>query len=156
MAERLVELNAALRNVLLQPLRIGMFAGPVIVGEMGFGQATSVTAIGDAVNTAIDQSRDQDLAVQAGGLGRGLPPRRRGPRLPPRQMKVRGRSGALQVHLVKQAMALRPVLREETAGDPHPALSPLGEGRGGFIWSLRGLLQALDILRIPTTLSAMP
>ncbi|HSR73096.1 MAG TPA: adenylate/guanylate cyclase domain-containing protein, partial [Kiloniellales bacterium] len=54
MAERLVEVNAALAHDLEQPLRIGIgiHVGPVIVGEMGYGSATSVTAIGDAVNTA--------------------------------------------------------------------------------------------------------
>ena len=31
---------------------IGIHAGPAIVGEMGFSGAASITAIGDAVNTA--------------------------------------------------------------------------------------------------------
>ena len=54
MAERLDDLNRALANDLEAPLRIGIgiHVGPVIVGEMGYGSATSVTAIGDAVNTA--------------------------------------------------------------------------------------------------------
>ena len=54
MAKNLDDLNATLRNDLKEPLRmgIGLHAGPVIVGEMGFAGATSVTAIGDAVNTA--------------------------------------------------------------------------------------------------------
>ena len=36
------------------PLRlgIGIHRGPVIVGEMGWGRTTSLTAIGDVVNTA--------------------------------------------------------------------------------------------------------
>ncbi|MDX1575721.1 MAG: adenylate/guanylate cyclase domain-containing protein, partial [Kiloniellales bacterium] len=54
MSERLLEINAALKHDLGQPLRIGIgiHTGPVIVGEMGYGQSVSVTAIGDAVNTA--------------------------------------------------------------------------------------------------------
>jgi adenylate cyclase len=54
MSERLTELNASLRGDLEQPLRIGIgiHVGHVIVGEMGYGIATSLTAIGDAVNTA--------------------------------------------------------------------------------------------------------
>jgi adenylate cyclase len=54
MSEQLVELNASLRGELEHPLRIGIgiHVGPVIVGEMGYGSATTVTAIGDAVNTA--------------------------------------------------------------------------------------------------------
>jgi adenylate cyclase len=54
MSERLEELNLSLRGELDQPLRIGIgiHVGPTIVGEMGYGTATAITAIGDAVNTA--------------------------------------------------------------------------------------------------------
>ena len=54
MSERLEELNQSLRGELDQPLRIGIgiHVGPTIVREMGYGNATAITAIGDAVNTA--------------------------------------------------------------------------------------------------------
>jgi adenylate cyclase len=54
MSERLVELNRALANDLPEQLRIGigLHFGPTIVGEMGYGKAVSLTAVGDAVNTA--------------------------------------------------------------------------------------------------------
>jgi adenylate cyclase len=54
MSEHLVELNTALENDLGEPLRIGigLHFGPTIVGEMGYGKAVSLTAVGDAVNTA--------------------------------------------------------------------------------------------------------
>jgi adenylate cyclase len=54
MSQRLIELNLSLSGELDAPLRIGIgiHAGPVIVGEMGYGSATSITAIGDSVNTA--------------------------------------------------------------------------------------------------------
>lgn len=54
MSTALDELNHALRADLDEPLRIGIgiHLGTVIVGEMGFSNAVSFTAIGDAVNTA--------------------------------------------------------------------------------------------------------
>jgi adenylate cyclase len=54
MSEGLRELNQSLASDVAEPLRIGIgiHAGPAIVGEMGHGRATSVTAVGDTVNTA--------------------------------------------------------------------------------------------------------
>jgi class 3 adenylate cyclase len=54
MSERIPELNASLQAELDRPLRIGVgiHCGPTIVGEMGYGNAAAITAIGDAVNTA--------------------------------------------------------------------------------------------------------
>jgi len=54
MAENLREINQTLQHDLTEPLRIGIgiHAGAAIVGEMGHGHATSITAIGDSVNTA--------------------------------------------------------------------------------------------------------
>ncbi len=114
MAERLVELNAALRSDLAQPLKIGIgiHAGPVIVGEMGYGAATSITAIGDTVNTA---SRLESLTKEFGVQLVVSEPVARYAAVdladyPDQWIEVRGRSGTLQIHLVKQAMTLRPVL----------------------------------------------
>jgi adenylate cyclase len=55
------ELNDAYASELDRPLRIAMslHAGPAIVGQMGYGQATSLTAIGDTLNAA---SRLEELA----------------------------------------------------------------------------------------------
>jgi len=54
MAQRLDELNTTLSTELREPLRIGigLHVGPAIIGEMGYGAATSLTAVGDSVNTA--------------------------------------------------------------------------------------------------------
>ena len=54
MAKRLDELNETLATELAEPLRIGigLHVGPAIIGEMGYGKATSLTAVGDSVNTA--------------------------------------------------------------------------------------------------------
>jgi adenylate cyclase len=61
MSGRLALLNKALAHDLREPLRIGIgvHMGPAIVGEMGYGRAVSLTAVGDAVNTA---SRVEGLA----------------------------------------------------------------------------------------------
>ncbi|MGA8382246.1 MAG: adenylate/guanylate cyclase domain-containing protein [Stellaceae bacterium] len=65
MSERMGELNASLHDEIERPLRIGIgiHAGPIIIGEMGYGSATAITAIGDAVNTA---SRLEELTKEFG------------------------------------------------------------------------------------------
>jgi adenylate cyclase len=54
MARGLASINQSLSEELPEPLRIGIgiHAGPVIIGEMGYGDAVSLTAIGDTVNIA--------------------------------------------------------------------------------------------------------
>jgi adenylate cyclase len=54
MAERMQSLNRVLIHDLPEPLRIGIgiHTGSAIVGEMGYGTAVSITAVGDCVNTA--------------------------------------------------------------------------------------------------------
>ena len=65
MGRVLAELNTTLTHDLDEPLRIGIgiHVGPAIVGEMGYGRAVSLTAIGDSVNTA---SRVEALTKQYG------------------------------------------------------------------------------------------
>ena len=54
MSQKLAELNDQLEHELSEPLRIGIgiHVGPAIIGEMGYGTASGLTAIGDSVNTA--------------------------------------------------------------------------------------------------------
>lgn len=67
MSEKLDELNTLLNADLSAPLRIGIgiHLGPAIVGEMGYGPAVSVTAIGDTVNTASRlEAKTKDYGAQ--------------------------------------------------------------------------------------------
>jgi len=54
MSGRIDDLNRTFADDLPRPLRIGIgiHFGNVVLGEMGWGRATSLTAIGDCVNTA--------------------------------------------------------------------------------------------------------
>jgi adenylate cyclase len=65
MALALEVLNRDLAAELAEPLRmgIGLHLGPAIVGEMGYGRAVSLTAIGDTVNVA---SRLEALTKELG------------------------------------------------------------------------------------------
>jgi adenylate cyclase len=65
MSQNLAELNRTLAPELAEPLRIGIgiHAGPAIVGEMGYARATTLTAVGDAVNVA---SRLEQLTKEYG------------------------------------------------------------------------------------------
>jgi adenylate cyclase len=119
MAERLMEINAALKHDLDQPLRIGIgiHTGPVIVGEMGYGRATSITAIGDAVNTASRlealtkefqaQLVLSDSVAQRAGVDLGA--------FPQEEIEVRGRQGRLAVRVVRSALALPVTADREVA-----------------------------------------
>jgi adenylate cyclase len=67
MARNLQEVNRLLAHDLDAPLRIGIgiHAGPAIVGEMGYGRAISLTAVGDTVNTASRlETLTKELACQ--------------------------------------------------------------------------------------------
>jgi adenylate cyclase len=110
MAAGMDELNRLLRNDLEDPLRIGIgiHIGTVIVGEMGYAEAMSVTAIGDAVNTA---SRLEDMTKELGGqlVVSESVARRAGVDLSGfanREIEVRGRSEPLTVYVVPNARDL--------------------------------------------------
>ncbi|MEM1391522.1 MAG: adenylate/guanylate cyclase domain-containing protein [Pseudomonadota bacterium] len=67
MAQKLEELNEALAGDLDEPLHIGIgvHTGTAIVGKMGYKRTSSLTAIGDVVNTASRlESATKELGVQ--------------------------------------------------------------------------------------------
>src|SRR3546814_14695366 len=112
MAQSLEELNRSLAHDLPAPLRIGigLHSGAVIVGEMGNGRATSLTAIGDAVNTASRlEAMTKEFGAQlivsaplAGHAGIDLAS------FPRPQIALRGRSQPREVHVLQTPLALPP------------------------------------------------
>ncbi|MFQ5970923.1 MAG: adenylate/guanylate cyclase domain-containing protein [Alphaproteobacteria bacterium] len=131
MAAGLEELNESLSADLPEPLRIGIgiHAGPAIVGEMGYASATSVTAIGDAVNTA---SRLEAMTKEFGAqlvLSQRVADLARVDlsQWPSEAREVRGRKEALTIRIVADARELpeppetprrRPAARAEVAARP--------------------------------------
>ncbi len=122
MAERLVEVNSALAHELDRPLRIGIgiHSGSVIVGKMGYGRATSETAIGDTVNTASRlEALTKDLRAQLvvsepvvrhAGLDLSG--------FPHQEIELRGRASALAVRIIKNAQTL-PVAADAPSARGH-------------------------------------
>jgi adenylate cyclase len=127
MVEALDTLNQDLAIELDAPLRmgIGLHLGPVILGEMGHGPATSLTAIGDTVNIASRlETLTKDLACLAAISAQLV--ERAGVSLPgaeAREVDLRGRTGRQLVWLVTDATELPtlPGIRR-----PRPWLGRLG------------------------------
>lgn len=87
---------------------IGIHIGPAIVGEMGWGDAVSVTAVGDTVNTAsrLEQATKDfgaQLVISAALAERAGLPLADADR---RQIELRGRSEALDVLVFSDARQL--------------------------------------------------
>jgi adenylate cyclase len=128
MSERLDHLNALLSPDLQEPIRIGigLHVGRAIVGEMGYGKTVTVTAIGDAVNTAsrletetkqfgVELVVSEAVARQA-GIDLGA--------FPLHEIEIRGRSERLAVRCVRSAkdLPLAPTAASEPTPSP-PALA---------------------------------
>jgi adenylate cyclase len=104
------QLNRQLKDDLREPLRMGMglHAGPVIIGEMGYQRVTSLTAIGDTVNVAsrlevLTKEFGVQLVVSA-PLGERAAIDLGGFEL--REIDIRGRRRPLRVRLIPDARAL--------------------------------------------------
>jgi adenylate cyclase len=125
MSERIPELNASLQAELDRPLRIGIgiHCGPTIVGEMGYGNAAAITAIGDAVNTASRlESLTKNFAcelvvseetVSRAGLDLSAFPRR--------EIEIRGKRGMLAVRTLVRAAELPAAVLTTSNGRPRQA-----------------------------------
>jgi adenylate cyclase len=110
MALHLAEINEALSHDLPEPLRIGIgiHVGPAIIGEMGYGRATGLTAIGDAVNAAsrlealTKEFACQLVVSQAVADLAGIPLDRHATR----EVTLRGRREPILVRIVENAADL--------------------------------------------------
>ena len=128
LAFALEQLNEELAHDLPERLRIGigLHVGPAILGEMGYGPASSLTAVGDTVNVAarlealakefeVQLVTSTRLAERAGIDLAGFEERR---------IEIRGRQRPLRVRLVPDAQQLPVELA--AAGPPAvPALAYL-------------------------------
>jgi adenylate cyclase len=127
MSLNMAELNRSLGPELPEPLRIaiGIHAGPAIVGEMGYGRATTLTAIGDAVNTAsrlesLAKELDAELVISAdaahhAGLATAA--------LTRQEVMLRGRDQPLEVFVLMRAAEL-PEGRAAPGQDASVRISP--------------------------------
>jgi adenylate cyclase len=129
MAHALEVINRQLAQDLREPLKmgIGLHVGPVILGEMGFGRASALTAIGDPVNVA---SRLEELTKEFGvqlvvsaRLAERAGVDLAGLEL--REIEIRGRRRPLRVRLVPDA-GLLPVV---TIALVEPVTAPLAQLR---------------------------
>ena len=103
-------LNADLAADLGGPLRIamGLHVGPTVVGDMGYGAAVGLTAVGDGINVASRlegeaKDRDVEAVVSTAVLGRAGHP------LPPggaHAIAVRGRVAPVEAVLIRDAASL--------------------------------------------------
>jgi len=119
MSENLSQLNDTLILEGIEPLRIGIgiHAGTAIVGEMGYGSTTAITAIGDTVNTAsrleaLTKEYDCQLIISETAV------RHAGIELPPCEthtVTVRGRRKPLTVYALPDARDLPAPAEAETA-----------------------------------------
>jgi adenylate cyclase len=118
----LAEMNRSLANELQQPIGfgIGVHAGDVIIGTMGYREHAQMTAIGEAVHIAsrlqdLTKEYDCQLAVsEIVGTTAGVPLND----FPSHEIQIRGLTAPLQIRVIDSAAALeRPLTGAETGQD---------------------------------------
>jgi adenylate cyclase len=109
--QRVEEMNRVLADELRQPIRIGigLHAGTVILGEIGYRERFLLTAIGDSVHVAArlqeDLTKDygcQIVVSEALGVTAGIDLAA----FPRHDIRVRGRAAPLTILVIKKAKAL--------------------------------------------------
>jgi len=124
----LAEMNRTLANELQQPIGfgIGIHAGDVIIGTMGYREHAQTTAIGEAVHTA---SRLQDLTkeyacqlvvseIVGATAGTALDD------FASHEIQIRGFSAPLTIRVVGSAAALPPYDRPSPSGETDRSTDP--------------------------------
>jgi adenylate cyclase len=109
-------LNQSFSAELDAPLRIamGLHGGPAIVGRIGYGRATSLTAVGDTINTAsrlegLAKLHDVELAVSADVVeqaGFSFAGQER------QELAIRGRAATLETWIIRKAADIEPFLAQ--------------------------------------------
>lgn len=133
MVERVAALGHALAGEIETPFKLGLgiHVGPVVVGEMGYGETRYLTAVGDSVNTAarLEQATkefDCELVVSERVLERaGLD----ASRYPHEELTLRNREATIGVRLVAETSQLAREIAELSSrsperGDPASAAAP--------------------------------
>jgi adenylate cyclase len=122
MIQALETLNDTLMHDLDKPLKIGIgiHAGPAIVGEMGYSRATTLTAMGDTVNTASrleSMTKDLGAALVVSQHTADLA-RIDLTRFPRHALSVRGRAEPLGVYAIANVLDLEelPPIDERAPG----------------------------------------
>jgi adenylate cyclase len=108
--QRIEEMNRVLAEELRQPIRIGvgLHAGTVILGEIGYRERFLLTAIGDSVHVAArlqDLTKDYGCEIvvsEAVGATAGIDLTT----FPHHSIRIRGRDAPLTVRVIKEAEAL--------------------------------------------------
>jgi adenylate cyclase len=122
MIARVEELGRGLGRELESPLRIGVgiHVGPVVVGEMGYGETRYLTAVGDTVNTTsrleqLTKDYDCELVVSERVLARaGVDATSH----LSAELALRNREAQLKIIVVKDARAFAKQLEEASSRSP--------------------------------------
>jgi len=118
MVRRVEELSRVLAGELQAPFRlgVGIHAGPVVVGEMGYGDTRYLTAVGDTVNTTsrlekLTKEYGCELVVSELVMARaGLAP----DEYPRHEMTLHNREAPLRIVVVDKARQLADRINERS------------------------------------------
>ncbi|MEP1208615.1 MAG: adenylate/guanylate cyclase domain-containing protein [Rhizobiaceae bacterium] len=119
MIEALEKLNHELIGDLNEPLRmgIGIHTGSVILGNMGYGDARGLTALGDTVNTAsrLESATKEQKCVLCVSSQTMAKAQLSAPAETKKRIVVRGKKDKLEIHALNNIDSLEPIKEEATA-----------------------------------------